>query len=74
MDQLPTPASTLFSAILHALNGSPMSPNDLSLWLELLLEAVYVEDLGVVLVPESHAKRMFRKMGVFVKVGLTVRR
>eukprot|EP00752_Nemacystus_decipiens_P016690 g14928.t3 len=68
IDRLPTPAATLFSSLVHVLSvGGGVTRDDVTRWLELLLEAVYVEEQELALVPEAHATRMFRVMGCFVK-------
>lgn len=68
VDRLPGPAAAVFSSLVHVLSEGAMSEEVVTRWLELLLEAVFTEDQGLGLVPESHSSRMFRAMGVFVKV------
>lgn len=72
VDRLPGPAATVFSSIVHVLSGGgdgAATGEIATRWLELLLEAVYVEVEGLTLVPEAHASRLFRRMGWFVKVS-----
>ena len=72
VDRLPGPAATVFSSLVHVLSDGgeeALTGEIVTRWLELLLEAVYAEERELAIVPESHASRMFRVMGCFVKVS-----
>lgn len=69
VDRLPGPAATVFSSVIYVLSGGPLTCENVTRWLELLLEGVYAEEEGLGLVPEAHASRIFRAMGCYVKVS-----
>lgn len=72
VDRLPSPAATVFSSIVNVLSGKAMDVEAVTRWGEVLLESVYSDDQGLVLVPETHATRMFRTIGRFVKVRFSL--
>ncbi len=69
VDRLPGPAGTVFSSLVHVLSDGAVTCENVTRWLELLLEAVYADEEGLTLIPEAHATRVFRTMGCFVKVS-----